>query len=441
MTSRTPTGSTCGRCSVPRWTRSSGRHVAARQPAAPRPRANRPGTEAERRRRSPSRTLGCCPMSTSGCTCGPGRSEAPSSTGAAGCRSRRRHTPPVAGRVPGRVAPLARACSRSGSRPSPTRRDGFMQTDDWGSGDRHRTPSMRTAAGARIVRTLDATTYTVGVSWHAGAASSGTPTTPTRCASRHRRGAFSTSSCPTPTGLTDPLVSTVDETLARRRPGGSRSGCPVPPSTWPAAPIGGPTNSNAASSSPSTSRPRTARADAPAGDRPGHQLVAGEVSSGDALVAFGPLRGVGPLRTSGPEHRVVPHDPPGGQGVGAPAGVRRRPVAEAGRPRRTRQPERGGTVPRLAAAPPALLRRAPVPSSTPPEVRATTLGRAGGGDSSVHGVVRRGARGNVPSGATACTGAGELRQAHHRGPDLRAGLLVVGARDRPTMAGAPGPGT
>jgi hypothetical protein len=47
--------------------------------------------------------------------------------------------------------------------------DGFMQTADWGAGDRHGTAVEECGGGARIVRTLDATTYTVRLAW--GAAS------------------------------------------------------------------------------------------------------------------------------------------------------------------------------------------------------------------------------------------------------------------------------
>ena len=47
--------------------------------------------------------------------------------------------------------------------------DGFMETANWHAGDRHRTTVEERNGGARIVRTLDATTYTVGLSWDTGA--------------------------------------------------------------------------------------------------------------------------------------------------------------------------------------------------------------------------------------------------------------------------------
>jgi hypothetical protein len=46
---------------------------------------------------------------------------------------------------------------------------GFFETVDWHSSDRHDTVVEERADGARILRTLDATTYTVRVSWDAGA--------------------------------------------------------------------------------------------------------------------------------------------------------------------------------------------------------------------------------------------------------------------------------
>ena len=45
--------------------------------------------------------------------------------------------------------------------------DGFMQTADWDAGDRHSTAVEKRGDGARISRTLDATTYTVELSWNA----------------------------------------------------------------------------------------------------------------------------------------------------------------------------------------------------------------------------------------------------------------------------------
>ncbi|MET0726811.1 MAG: hypothetical protein ABWZ76_00770 [Acidimicrobiales bacterium] len=47
--------------------------------------------------------------------------------------------------------------------------DHFMRTVEWDAGDRHSTVVEEREAGARIVRTLDATTYTVGLSWDAAA--------------------------------------------------------------------------------------------------------------------------------------------------------------------------------------------------------------------------------------------------------------------------------
>ena len=46
--------------------------------------------------------------------------------------------------------------------------DDFMQTADWEAGDRHGTAVEERLSGARIVRTLDSTTYTVVLSWNAG---------------------------------------------------------------------------------------------------------------------------------------------------------------------------------------------------------------------------------------------------------------------------------
>ena len=86
----------------------------------------------------------------------------------------------------------------------------FMQTADWGSGPRHDTSVDADNGGARIVRTLDATCYTVGVSWNAG--------TLLRTDDPHvvRIGATEETLelvVAYADGLTAPQVSTVDETL------------------------------------------------------------------------------------------------------------------------------------------------------------------------------------------------------------------------------------
>ena len=47
--------------------------------------------------------------------------------------------------------------------------DGFMKTADWESNDRHTTAVVPREAGARIERTLDATSYSVELAWNAAA--------------------------------------------------------------------------------------------------------------------------------------------------------------------------------------------------------------------------------------------------------------------------------
>ena len=47
--------------------------------------------------------------------------------------------------------------------------DGFMRTADWESSGRHSTVVVERAGGARIERTLDATSYAVELAWNAGA--------------------------------------------------------------------------------------------------------------------------------------------------------------------------------------------------------------------------------------------------------------------------------
>ncbi|MEU9406814.1 hypothetical protein AB0E08_14180 [Streptomyces sp. NPDC048281] len=54
----------------------------------------------------------------------------------------------------------------------------------------------------------------------------------------------------------------------------------------------------------------------------------------------------------------------------------------------------------------------------------------------VHGLLRRGARRHLPPAGAAGPRPGVLRRGDHRGPDLRTRLLVVGAGDRPALARA-----
>ena len=102
--------------------------------------------------------------------------------------------------------------------------DGFMKTADWESNDRHTTVIVAyREGGARIERTLDATTYAVELAWSAGA-QQGT------AEADHRFQVTSASGLPGPRGH----IHSRDTVLRRRRPstrslrlpqgGGSRSG-------------------------------------------------------------------------------------------------------------------------------------------------------------------------------------------------------------------------
>ena len=86
----------------------------------------------------------------------------------------------------------------------------FMQTADWGSGHRHSTSVDADSGGARIVRRLDATSYTVGVSWNAGTLIWTEDPHVVRIGADEDTLELVVAYAD---GLTVPLVSTVDETL------------------------------------------------------------------------------------------------------------------------------------------------------------------------------------------------------------------------------------
>ena len=115
----------------------------------------------------------------------------------------------------------------------------------------------------------------------------------------------------------------------------------------------------------------------PAGDGAHLQQLVRQVPPRDALVARRALRALGPPAAARAEPRLLRGHPAAGARHGAPAGLRRRALAEDDRP------ERGGVafhrraVPRLAAAAPDLLRRARLPRAPRPrDARALPRGRA-----------------------------------------------------------------
>ena len=179
---------------------------------------------------------------------------------------------------------------------------------------------------------------------------------------------------------------------------------------------------------------------APARDRSGHQLVAGKVSSGDALVAFRPTSCLGAAPNfwpgaSGGTARPSPGRRNGrtGRGTTAPGGPSR--WAPTGATARTRWDRSwSGSSPTCSSLPSCTATRPPHRSAT------STTSSCWSKDTRFMASFAEERDGVFHLRAPACPGAGELRQAHHRGPDLRVGVLVVGPQIASNDGGSAGTG-
>ena len=313
--------------------------------------------------------------------------------------------------------------------------DDFMGTADWGAADRHQTTVERhTTGGARIVRTLDATTYTVDLSWNDAAL--------------HRTGDPHVVRVSSDADVLDLVVSYADgeaEPLA----GTAEATFAAAATWWDAVLV-----PRCGDRPQRRSGPVGRRARAP--DRPltvpdRGQLLGPPAAAGDRL-SSNSWQGkfhlemhwwhaahfvlVGPARAARPQPRLVPVDPPAGaRDARAHQGYEGARWPKQVGPDGRESPNEIG--PFLVWQQPHLLclRRAAPPPRSDAEL-------VGGLAELVEETARFMAsfveerRRHFHLAAPAVPAQESLRPAHDGGPDLRARLLVVGPRGRRSAGGS-----
>ncbi|WP_436790863.1 hypothetical protein [Yinghuangia sp. YIM S10712] len=212
--------------------------------------------------------------------------------------------------------------------------DGFCQTADWTAPGKHTTSlEARDERSCRLARSLDDTTYSLQLNWTQGRigpadkshtfllTTSGNTLDivatfhprrwPLHPQLRLRRGLFRHRGV---------VARHLDVGCGRRLRGQQRSARRGAGAPGRALPV--------------PDRGELLRHDAPAGDGSDHQLLAGQVPSGDALVARRALPRMGPPRAARTQHGLVPVHPRHRTRHRPPPAIRRRAVAQARRPRR-----------------------------------------------------------------------------------------------------------